>query len=69
MLEGSVIVKFTDVSEPEVGTLPVPLHPVATYCIPVPPETGEVTDSVIEVPESNQPDGGDGVSYKDETVR
>jgi hypothetical protein len=60
MLEGAVIVKVVDEAVPEAGTLPVPDQPVQTYCMPEPPETGEVTDSVMLVPEVNQPLTGDG---------
>jgi hypothetical protein len=62
MLDGAFIVNVTLVEDPEDGTLPVPLHPVHTYCIPVPPDVGEVTEAVILVPASNQPEVGVGLS-------
>jgi hypothetical protein len=52
--------KLKLVPEPEAGTLPEPVQPVQTYWIPEPPETEEVTDAVILVPESNQPLDGEG---------
>jgi hypothetical protein len=60
MLEGAVMVKVMDEAVPDVGTLPVPDQPVQTYWTPEPPETGEVTDSVMLVPELNQPLDGVG---------
>jgi hypothetical protein len=60
-----VIVKVTDVSVPEAGTLPVPVQPVQTYCVPAEPGMGEVTDSTICVPDSNQPFDGEGESYRE----
>jgi hypothetical protein len=62
MLEGAFIVNCTLVEDPEDGTLPVPLHPVHTYCIPEPPETGDVTDAVMLEPASNHPLDGFGLS-------
>ncbi len=55
MLDAVVMVKTTKSPEPENGTFPVPVQPVQTYCVPAPPKTGEVTDSVMLEPESNQP--------------
>jgi hypothetical protein len=37
--------------------------------MPEPPETGEVTDSVMLVPELNQPLDGDGEPYGEDTVK
>ncbi len=53
MLEGSVIANATDVVVPDAGTLPVPVHPVQTCWVPVPPGAGEVTDAMMDVPASN----------------
>ena len=39
---GSLRVTDTLHSAPEPGTLPVPTHPVHTYCVPTPPDTGEL---------------------------
>ena len=44
-----------EVPDPDGGTLPVPLHPVAKYRVPVGPGTGEATDAVMLAPSSNQP--------------
>ena len=54
--------KDTELVLPEDGTLPVPVHPVQTYCTPVPPETGDVTDSVTFVPDVTHPLVGVGES-------
>ena len=62
MLEGAFIVKFTDVIVPDEGTLPVPVHLVHTYLVPAGPDTGEVTDAVIDFPASNHPLVGVGES-------
>jgi hypothetical protein len=69
MLDVSVIVKVTDVPVPEAGTVPVPAQPVQTYWVPVGPAVGEVIDSVISVPESNQPLDGFGEPCADVTVK
>jgi hypothetical protein len=69
MLEAWVIVNVTDDAVPEAGTLPVPVQPVVRYCFPEPPDSGDVTDSVMPVPESNQPLLGLGESYEEITVR
>jgi hypothetical protein len=61
--------KLSDVAEPDAGTLPVPVQPVQTYLVPESLETGDVTDSNIAVPESNQPLEGVGESYSEVTVR
>ncbi|MEM2603397.1 MAG: hypothetical protein QW353_00750 [Candidatus Korarchaeum sp.] len=61
MLEGSLIVKVKLLLEPELGTLPVPTHPVQVYLDP-PFNTGELTLAVISVPFSNHPLEGVGVS-------
>jgi hypothetical protein len=55
MLEGAAIEKLTREEPPEAGTLPVPVQPVQTYCVPEGPDAGEVTEAVMLVPESNQP--------------
>jgi hypothetical protein len=62
MFEGTVIVNVTVLVKPEDGTLPEPAQPVQTYWVPAPPETGDVTDSVMLLPESNQPLTGVGES-------
>jgi len=62
-------VNVTDEPVPEAGTLPDPLQPVQTYWVFEIPEVGVVTDSVMFVPESNQPLDGVGESYADVTVR
>ena len=62
MLEGPLMVNVMLEPEPETGTLPVPVQPVHTYWVPMPPETGEVTDAVTLEPESNQPLAGTGES-------
>jgi hypothetical protein len=67
--DGALIVKLVLVPEPDDGTLPVPVQPVHTYCIPDPPETGEDTEAVMLDPASNHPDEGVGLSYADDTVR
>jgi hypothetical protein len=69
MLEGALMVKATDDAMPEDETLPVPDQPVQTYWVPVGPAVGDVTDSVMAEPESNQPLDGEGESYGEETVK
>ena len=54
MLEGRDIVKVTVVPDPELETLPVPVQPVTTYWVPEEPGVGDITDSVMLEPESNQ---------------
>ena len=49
------MVKLSEVLVPLVGTLPVPTHPVETYCTPTPPLTGEVTDAEIMLLALNHP--------------
>ena len=54
--DGCVIVNEpVDVPEPLPGAEPVPVHPVQTYRIPVPPPTGEVTLDDTDAPELYQP--------------
>ena len=54
MLEGSSMVKVTDVVVPDVETLPVPVHPVHTYRVSVASGgQGQVTFAAMDVPESN----------------
>jgi hypothetical protein len=54
--EGAVIVKDpVDVPDPLDGADPVPVQPVATYCTPAAPATGEVTDDDTEAPELYHP--------------
>jgi hypothetical protein len=69
MVEFAVIANVTDVPVPEAGMLPEPVQPVQTYRVPVPPETGEVTDSVISVPVLKKPLGGEGEPWAEVTVR
>ena len=69
MVDGALIVKVTDETVPDAGTLPVPVQPVQTYWMPEPPETGEVTDSVMPMPELNQPLNGVGESCGEATVK
>ena len=69
IVDAADMVNVADVVLPDAGTLPVPVQPVHTYCIPEPPDTGDVTDSVMLEPESNQPLVGVGESYGDDTVR
>jgi hypothetical protein len=53
MLEGALIVKLVEHDDPLDGTLPLPVQPVHTYRVPVPPLTGELTDADME-PTLNQ---------------
>ena len=69
MDEGLVIVNPTEVPVPVDGTFPEPVHPVQTYCTPLEPADGEVTDSVMIEPEANQPLAGEGESCAEDTVR
>jgi len=69
MLEGRFIVNVVVIPVPEAGTLPDAVQPVQTYCVPVGPGEGEVTDALIDVPESNHPLVGLGESQAEETVR
>jgi hypothetical protein len=69
IVEPELIVNATDKSVPEVGTLPVPLHPVHAYRVPVPPATGEVTVSFIDEPVSHQPLEGVGEPTDDVTAK
>jgi hypothetical protein len=63
------MVKGTDEEMPDAGTLPVPVQPVQTYWVPEGPGVGDVTDSVMLEPESNQPLAGVGESYGEVTVK
>jgi hypothetical protein len=69
MLEGAVMVKDAEEPPPEAVTLPVPDQPVQTYCVPLEPGVGEVTDSVMLVPELNQLLDGVGEPFGDVTVK
>lgn len=62
MFEAAVIVNVTADAAPEAGTLPAPVQPVHTYCIPAPPEIGDATAPVMLDPLSNQPLTGEGES-------
>jgi hypothetical protein len=62
-------VNATDEDVPEPGTLPDPVQPVQTYWVPETPDVGDVTDSFMYVPESNQPLEGAGESYGEVTVK
>jgi hypothetical protein len=59
-VEFAVIINVTDDVVPEAGTLPVPVQPVQTYWMPEPPDTGDLMDSVMFVPELNKPLDGVG---------
>ena len=48
ILDGASIAKLVEQDDPVAGTLPLPVQPVHTYWIPVPPLTGELTDADIE---------------------
>jgi glycine/D-amino acid oxidase-like deaminating enzyme len=69
MVEFALMANVTDDAAPEAGMLPAPFQPVHTYWTLVPPEAGEATDSVMLVPEANQPLDGEGESYAEVTVR
>jgi hypothetical protein len=69
MVDGEVMVKVTEEAVPEAGTLPEPDQPVQIYWVPEGPGAGEVTDSFMPVPESNQPLVGIGESYGEDTVK
>ena len=69
IVDAELRVKVTLFEDPVAGTLPVPVQPVVMYCVPVPAETGEVTDSVTDIPALSHPVVGEGVSCDDETVR
>jgi len=60
ILEAASIVNVKLVEDPLAGALPVPLQPVATYRIPVPPLTGEETDAEIKLLALNHPLEGAG---------
>ena len=68
-LEAAFRVNVTLLAAPVAGTLPVPVHPVVTYCTPMPIEMGDVTVSVIDEVALNHPLAGVGVSCADVTVR
>lgn len=55
ILEGDVIVNVTLDPVPDAGTLPLPVQPVQTCCVPVGPDAGDVTEAVMLAPESNHP--------------
>ena len=59
-IEGLFMVKVTDVVVPDAEALPVPVHPVHTYSVPVGPDTGDMTDAVMGFPASNHPLSGIG---------
>jgi len=69
IVEGELSVKVTLLELPVDGILPVPVQPVVMYWAPVPADTGEVTDSVMDVPALSHPVVGVGVSWADVTVR
>jgi hypothetical protein len=56
------MVKLVVVDDPEAETSPVPTQPVQTHCVPEGPANGEVTEAVIEAPESSHPLVGVGES-------
>jgi hypothetical protein len=55
ILEGVFIVNVKDRVVPDVGTLPVPVHPVHMYRVPAEPEKGEVMDKLMDFVASNHP--------------
>ncbi len=62
ILEAALIENVTELAPPVAGTLPVPVHPVVTYCTPALTGIGVVTDSVTEEVALNHPLAGVGVS-------
>ena len=54
MMEVDVIVNVTLDPVPDAGTLPLPVQPVQTYCVPVGSDTGDAIEAVTLAPESNQ---------------
>jgi len=63
------MLKLTEFVVPDAGTLPVPVQPVQTYCVPEGPATGEGTLALIGVPALNQPLTGLGDPYGEVTVK
>jgi len=59
-VEGWVIVNCVVFVVPDVGTLPVPVQPVQTSCVTIDPTTGDIMETCMDVPASNQPVVGDG---------
>jgi len=68
-LDGAAMATVVESVEPDAATLPVPVQPVQTYCVPEPPDTGDVTLASMTDPESNQPLGGLGEPYAEVSVR
>ena len=58
MLEVSSIVKVAEPLVPDVGTLPVSVHPLHKYLVPFGPDTGEPDDTVMDLPASTHPLSG-----------
>jgi hypothetical protein len=54
ILEALFIVKVMEVPVPDVGTLPVPVHPVHLNRVLPDWSAGLATEAVIVLPESNQ---------------
>ncbi len=61
MFEGTRIVKSNVAFEPDVGTLPIPVHPVQANLVPGDPETDELTDAATDSPSSSQRLPGSGI--------
>ena len=61
MVDGSFIVNVVDEVVPDVGTLPVPVHPLHAYLVSTVSDTEDVTDTVVERPASIHPLAGVGV--------
>jgi hypothetical protein len=59
MLEAALIVNVTADVPPEAGMLPVPVHPIQAYWVPIAPAIGEATNSVMLDPLLNQPLDGE----------
>ena len=51
MVDAAVMVKLVLAVDPEEGTDPDPVHPVQTYCTPVPPATGVFTEQFTVLPD------------------
>ena len=69
MLEDAFIVKVIDAVVPDAETLPVPVHPVHTYLVPVGPDTGDVTDVLTVSSASYHPLVTVGEPLREVTIR
>jgi hypothetical protein len=63
------MVKRMKEAVPDAGTLPEPDQPIQTYRVPLGPDVGETTSSVMLDPESNQPLDGEGEPIVEEAAR